>query len=254
MPVLADYTRFRWTWGGIDFQHGTDSPYDTSQTGASLGTSAAAGAGVGVRRCVLHFDRTALIAGADDAETHFDFLNITGGDPDDTWTSGDYTTLEGYLDDFWAAIKGKYPTGLKLAGYHWYRHGPGVGSPNPAERVTSRSVAGTSGGAPQAPQDACTITFRTAVRRSWGRAYLPGPSSSYLGSTGSYQSSGLVDVIATAAGDLVSAAIGSDFPLVVVSAVNSATFNVEAVEVDDLVDIQRRRRWKAPAYRNIIST
>ena len=173
MPVVAAYERFRALWGLIDWQGATGNPYSTAQTKPTMGTSAAAGTGVGVRRCVLHVDRQGQIAGEDDAEFHFDFLNITGGSPDDTWTSGDYTTLEGYLDTFWTAVKGYVSTGAKLAGYHWYRHGPGIVAPNPAERVVTRSVADTSSVNGMAPQCAATITFETAVRRSWGRTYLP---------------------------------------------------------------------------------
>jgi hypothetical protein len=201
----------------------------------------------------VHVDRTGLITGADDAEFHFDFLNITGGDPDDTWTSADYTTLEGYLDTFWTAIKGYVHPGCKNAGYHWYRHGPGIVGANPAERVTSRSVVGTSGGDPLPPQDSTTITLRTAVRRSWGRTYLPGLTTGAMGSAGEF-SNAFVDNIAAAADTLNSSANGSDFPLVVVSVVNSATLMVEAVEVDNVVDIIRRRRWKTASHKTIINT
>lgn len=252
MPVLADYTRFRWTWGGIDFQHGSGHPYGTSDTGPSAGASAAAGAGVGVRRAVLHVDRTGLVAGADDAEFHFDFLNITGGSPDDTWTSTDYSTLEGYLDTFWTAVKGYVSPGCKLSQYSWYRHGPGVGSPNPAERVTARSVVGTSGSGPLPPQDAATITLRTSVRRSWGRTYLPGLCENAMDGSSAHFSHAFCDNVGNAAAALLHSAIGGDFPMVVTSIVNSAVLNVEHIAVDDLADVIRRRRWKTASYKKIL--
>jgi hypothetical protein len=190
----------------------------------------------------------------DDAESHFDFLNVTGGTPDDTWTSTDYTTLEGYLDTWWNSVKPSVSSGIKLAGYHWYRHGPGVGTPNPAERVVSRSVAGGSGSNALPPQVASTVTFRTAVRRSWGRTYLPGPSATYLATDGSFDPSGWVNPVATATDTLVHAAAGADFPLVVTSVHLSAVLNVEATEVDNTPDIIRRRRFDSPTIKVIHNT
>jgi hypothetical protein len=169
VSVLTAYSRFRFLWGAVDWEGGSESPYTTAQTGATLGTSAAPGVGVGVRRCVLTFDRTAEIAGADDAECHFDFLNITGGDPDDTWTPTDYTTLEGYLDTWYGSVKSRLTQYQTLSGYRWYRHGPGINPPNPAERVTTRSVAGTSTADALPPQCASTLSPTPSPRSTRAR-------------------------------------------------------------------------------------
>lgn len=253
MPVLADYVRFRWLWGAVDWQSGSESPYTSAQTGANLGTSAAAGVGVGVRRAVLHFNRATMVANADDSECHFDFLNITGGDPDDTWTPTDYTTLEGYLATWWGSIKNTVKSSVKLDHISWYRHGPGINPPNPAERVTTVNVAGTGVADTMPPQVAQTTTFRTGVRRSWGRTYLPAMTIGAAdGGTGKCAVS-VVDELANAAGALLASAVAHDFPLVVTSKHLNAVLNVEAVEVDDLFDVIRRRRWKQTTYRKILT-
>jgi hypothetical protein len=251
--VLTAYERFRFLWGAVDWESGSESPYTTAQTGTSLGGSAAPGDGVGVRRCVVHFDRTGMAVGEDDAECHFDFLNITGGDPDDTWTSTDYETLEALLDTFWASIKGRYTDKLKLGGYHWYRHGPGVVAPNPAERVTTRAVAGTGSDPACPPQVAMSITFRTAVRRSWGRTYLPAFSAAQLTSEG-HPANDFVDAIATAASVLYSDANDADFPQVVVSKHLSAVLAIEAIECDNDSDVIRRRRWSTTSHKLVINS
>lgn len=253
VSVLTAYERFRFLWGAVDWQSGSESPYTTAQTGTNLGTSAAPGDGVGVRRCVVHFDRTALAVGEDDAECHFDFLNITGGDPDDTWTSTDYETLEALLDTWWASIKGYFTSGYKLAGYHWYRFGPGVTAPNPAERVTTRSVAGSGSDPACPPQVAMSITFRTAVRRSWGRTYLPAISANQLDATG-HPTNTCVDAFATAASVLYADANDADFPQVVVSKKLSAVLAIEAVECDNDPDVIRRRRFSVTSHKLIINS
>src|SRR6476646_218922 len=251
MGVLASYERFRFLWGAVDWQSGSDSPYASAQTGTNLGTSAAAGSGVAARRALLRFDRTSLHAGLDDAEMHFDFLNYTGGTPDDSWITSDFTTVEGYLATWWASVKTYVGSSTSLREIRWYRVGPGINPPNPAERVTSINVAGTGATQKLPPQMACTTTLRTAVRRSWGRTYLPSIVSSALGSDGSYNAT-MVDVIANAAGALATSAAGVDFPLVVVSKHLSALLHVEQVESDGVPDVVRRRRFKTADYRKIL--
>jgi hypothetical protein len=251
--VLTAYQRFRFLWGAVDWQGGSDSPYGSGDTGANLGTSAAPGGGVAARRAVLHFDRTTYASNEDDAEMHFDFLNYTGGDPDDSWTNTDFATVEGYLATWWASVKPYVSTKCVLREIRWYRAGPGITPPNPAERVTSIAVAGTSSSQPLPLQDACSITFRNSVRRSWGRSYLPCLTSNALASDGSYTST-FLDPVTTATGVLATSAAGGDFPLVVVSKHLSALLHVEAVETDNVPDIIRRRRLSVQTYRKIINT
>lgn len=248
--ALTAFSRLRMLWGALDWQAGSDNPYSSAET-VSGGSSAAAGAGIGVRRVVFTIDRATSHPGADAAEFHFDFLNMTGSAPDDTWITSDYTTLEGYLDTWFTAIKVFMPTGYKLTQYSWYRHGPGVGKPNPAERVLLKGtpVAGSASGHGLPPQAACTLTFRTAVRRSWGRTYLPLVCAT-PGSSGVLAAAD-VNSIASATNTLITSAAGADFFVVVVSDRLSAALNIEHLEVDDNIDIIRRRRWKQSTYKKL---
>jgi hypothetical protein len=251
ISVVA-YTRLRMLWGGFDWQHGTDNPYTTAQT-QNGGTSAVAGAGnVGVRRVVCTLDRS-LNSPADDVmQVHFDFLNQTSGAPDDTWTSSDYTTIETALDAFWTSYATFMATKTRLTQYSWYRVGTGITPPNPAQRVLVKPtpIAGVVASPASIPQTAFSLTFRTAVRRSWGRTYLPYAP----GMTGAEQriSSGNVDSIVGYANTLVTACASSDFHLVVTSLHLSASLNVEKLEGDDVMDVVRRRRWKHTSYRKIL--
>lgn len=250
MP-LTSYIRFRLLWGAVDWQNGTGNPYSAAQT-ASAPSAAAGSGGIGVRRVVATIDRTGILVGSDPAEVHFDFLNFTSGAPDDTWITSDYTTLEGYLNTFFNAVKIYGLSGSKVTQYAWYRVGSGVTSPNPAERTlvlgTPISMTGTAG--PLPPQAACSITFRTAVRKSWGRTYLPIGGATLNGDE--TIPTATVDAIANATNALVTSAAGSDFALVVTSLHLNASLNVEHVEVDNLVDVIRRRRWKSATYKKII--
>lgn len=239
-------------WGTFDWQHGSDNPYGTSQT-VSGGTSAVAGTGnIGVRRSTLYFDRASYSPGDDDVTIHFDWLNMTSGSPDDTWTSGDYTTMETLLLAFWTTTKVFSDPSLKLREIRWHRVGTGVTPPNPAERIflLTTPVVGTGSSFSQPPTTACSITFRTAVRRSWGRTYLP-YDAGVIGSNHRPSTSN-VDTICGAANTLNTAAAAADFHQVVTSLALSASLNVEKIEVDDVIDVVRRRRWKHTTYRKIL--
>src|SRR6186997_3090031 len=62
--------------------------------------------GYELRRVTTLYDRIDD-AGFDQdyAMTTLHLLNLTDGDPDSTWTTGDYTTVEGFLDAFWTTLK-----------------------------------------------------------------------------------------------------------------------------------------------------
>lgn len=183
---------------------------------------------------------------------HFDILNMTSSSPDDTWTTTDFTQCETALDAFFTALVNYWSTGYKLTTYNWYRVGEGVTKPNPAVRQLAKGtpIVGTSAGHLASPQTACSITFRTAVRRSWGRTYLPAPQLS--GNTAGVITTGNVDAIAGAANTLAVALAANDFYLVVTSKKLHAALNVERVEVDDVLDVIRRRRWKSSTYKKLL--
>jgi hypothetical protein len=248
---MLAFQRLRMLWGALDWQNGTDNPYPSAST-FSGGASAAGGAGsIGVRRATLVLDRLTQTPAADSIEMHFDFLNYTSGSPDDSWITSDFTTLEGYLNTWWASLTGYVDSKTRLAEIRWYRYGPGIVPPNPAVRVlTIGSPVAGSGIGYHTPQTACSITFRTAVRRSWGRTYLPWTGAA-LGST-LRPGNADCDAIANATQTLVNSAAGADFQLVVVSKRLSASLAVEKIEVDNTLDVIRRRRFKTSSYKKIL--
>lgn len=239
-------------WGALDWQQGSDNPYSAAQT-VSGGPDAVGGPGsIGVRRSVLVFDRKLYNPADDDIVAHFDWLNLTGGAPDDTWTTSDYTTMEAALLAFWTSWKPDVDQLTRLREIRWYRVGPGVVKPNPAERVFTLSPIspGTLTSASLPPQVCTSVTFRTAVRRSWGRTYMPWDSGTQTPQR--RLGAGKVDQLAGYANTLLTTAAAADFHQVVTSMHLSASLNVENVEVDDILDVIRSRRWKHTLYRKVL--
>jgi hypothetical protein len=238
-------------WGALDWQAGSGNPYSTGQT-VSGGTSALP-PGVGVRRAILVIDRTAALAGADPAEMHLDWLNFTSGSPDDSWITSDFTTCEAAITTWFSALAPYITSAYKLSFINWYRAGVAVGTPNPVIRSTAVSIPGTGAGTGAPPQVACSITFRTAVRKSWGRTYVPLGNLAASNITGSgLITNAMVDAIAAATNTMVTSQASNDFALVVTSLRLSASLNVEHVEVDNMLDVIRRRRYRAATYKKIL--
>jgi hypothetical protein len=249
--MATAYARLRVNWGCFDITllQSTTPGYSAAQIQTG-GPSAVIGSGVGVRRATLVLDRTGIRTDADVAIMHFDFLNVTAGNADDTWTTTDFTTLEGYIQTFMTAMKPYLQIGISFTEIDWHRVGTGVSKPNPAERqlILATPIAGT-GSSINPPQVACSLTFRTGVRKSWGRTYMP-YGAGLTG--GSKLASGVVDTIATALNTMVTSAASADMHLVVVSKPLSSSLNVERIEVDDNLDVIRRRRWKKSTYRKLL--
>lgn len=181
------------------------------------------------------------------------YVNSTGGNIDTTWTSADYAAVESAIQAFWTGNPTYFSDSVRLVEHRWYAFGPEVIAPNPPSRVTTLGtpIAGTSTGA-FVRQVACTVTLRTALRRHWGRIYLPFVSSVYV--TDGQLTSGNVDSLTTAARTMLLAAETSQGVVPVVwDRTRKLAYTVTGIEVDSVPDIQRRRRPRDTGYRKILS-
>lgn len=247
--ALVAFDRLRMLWGALDWQTGA-SPYSPAQTSHG-GASAIAGVGVGARRASLIWARSVTGSFVEDVMvSHFDFLNITGGDPDDSWTTADYAAINNDIATWWSSMQGEISSRITLREVRWYRIGSGITPPNPPEDVFPVGTLGTATGDMLPPQVACAVTFKTAVRTSWGRTYLPGFVESSNGPDGRLDSTDAL-AVANKLGNLVTDAASHDFRLVVYSAKLQALLNVESIQVDNTWDIIRSRRYATPTYRAV---
>lgn len=205
----------------------------------------------------------------------FHFAKITAGVVDNAWVDADFTALEALLDTFWTTWMARTGGSLVMSQYRWYKVGPaieialgGPGRTGPPVRTTTKTIAGPTSSAvlSMPPQVAITVTERTSDPKAWGRVYLPGPfavSSGYTDQNGRIPSS-FVTALATAAETLYDGALAAAKPVVVWSsakperttkdetvlpAAAARLLTVDTLQVDDLFDVIRSRRWKAPNLR-----
>lgn len=242
------YSRAKFFWGALDVVHSDETPYSPAQTHA-MGTNALP-PGIGVRRAQFVITRSLMVPPQDAMTTHLDFLNLTNGSPDDTWNDADFVTLETLLTTWWQGLAGLMFNKTVLDELRWYRVGPGIVPPNPAIRIHDMNITGTSASS-LPPQVAASITFKTVPRRQWGRMYMPFLGLTALSADGRFQSSS-IDAVAAITRTLFNDAIAADFPPVIYSPTRGKAYTIETVQIDNVPDVIRSRRFNEATYKGII--
>jgi hypothetical protein len=219
------------------------------------------------RRFAMEFTRPAPSGFLEDkAIMTWDLYNVTDNVVDNTWTTTDFTTVEGHFLTWWTSVKTWMHTGLSYAGGRWYRMQfapltsakPFKPSGPPVRIYQPSPVPGTGGTQPLAFQTSCAVTERTPLPRHWGRSYLPTlASSSTVIDTNGRWTSGLRTAIAGAYDTLDNNLRGSGFGQIVpVTQLDRAAargwLGITGFRVDDVPDVIRRRRPKFVAVRTIL--
>lgn len=215
------------------------------------------------RRFVIKWTRLTPVGTVEDfAQFKLDLVNITSDELDVTWTDADYAAVKTPIQTFCTAqlprIAGSQ-TFSELRAYAM-RFNPAPDPARPfAETGSPRYVTtltGTGSIANTLPyQVAPTVTFRTAWARHWGRIYLPTPPTTMIDTNGRLTSTYTTST-GTAAKTMLSSLHDAGFyPVVPVGQLDKNSFHallgITAVVVDDVPDIQRRRRAKQPAVRSV---
>lgn len=163
------------------------------------------------------------------------------GDPVDT----DFEIVEARLDGLWTALK-SYRTTLALSGeYRWYGPFDAPGPHGDAIRVTSSTaLSGTSAGPAEPQQVACSVTEITDVRRRWGRFYIPCLTQATVdtGTLGLFKTT-FITAVADAAEDAFIQS-NPNWRFVVFGAPLPTSLEVREIRVDNVPDVQRRRRYE----------
>lgn len=163
--------------------------------------------------------------------------------------------VETDFDTLWTTLKARVHSDYTLVEYRWHSFS-GVGTkPGPAVRVTSRSVAGTNVGTRLPDQDAATVSFKTASRKHWGRIYLPGLTNSSMATRGMLDGTVYVDAVAAAFHTFFASVVAHAWGQpVVASRVYNGLCEISELQMDDIPDIQRRRRANRAGYKKVYTS
>lgn len=225
--------------------------------------------GYELRKLTCSYLRTPLTGVPQDAAmTTHHFLNLTGGTPDASWITSDYTAVESAFDTFWSSLNAYYHTTTKLSEYLWRADGPAFRpfgtALSPTLRRTARSAAGTVTAQNMLPpQCAMTVTETTAskytvedvegagaqLRNRWGRFYMPAGSTATC--VDGRLSSATQTALANGADTFYEACVTAGLIPVVYSPTTGHSWSVLEIHVDDIFDVIRSRRFTEPLSRNV---
>lgn len=186
----------------------------------------------------------------DAAMVTLDFVNITADVPDNSWTDADFQVVENAVAVWWTAIAQYYTANTILDQLRWYRIGPEVDPPQPAVRIWEYNTPGSASTEALPPQVAMSVTEKTAIRRRWGRMYLPAPAEITSDGNGRIVAS-VGNALANATQTLYETCFTNDFIPVVYSPSVGRAYTVNAIQVDDVFDVIRSRRHKVTLRRDL---
>lgn len=185
----------------------------------------------------------------------FALAKIIGGGLYGSLAPSEMSSLETDMDTLFSTLATKQDSDYTLSEYVWHEHSTGHPATDkgyevvgPAVRRTSKSITGTQTTARQPDQISSTISFRTASRKHWGRVYFPGLSTGQNdGNFGRIQAA-TVDVLATNWRTFAVAAEAKSAKSGVYSWKKGSFLALSEIRVDNVWDIQRRRRAKQQSY------
>lgn len=212
------------------------------------------------RKFTLKYENTLSNAAADDQYLSIEVVNLTGGQVDGSWTSGDYQAVQGVLGTLVDSLAGYitgYLTCTQLTAYarafapygtttsdgkikHFVDSGPPLFIHNWTKPST--------GGQNAIPQACTTVTEMTATRAHWGRNFLPTLAPGNIGAGGRILTpvmQGILDAWDNAYTQLSNAEYLPVVPSTMANKVAAHTLQgVTGLRIDDVPDIQRRRRHR----------
>jgi hypothetical protein len=206
-----------------------------------------------------------LAGGTDDAVTTHHFVYAPGGTPSDTWASAQFEAVEAALATLWGVLDFAYSnvSGPKQA--RWYKFGPAIVPPQAPVRILDLTLSGTSAGTTlqMPPQVALSVTEKTTDPKSWGRFYLPAfiqPIGTQYGRLDASNQGAIADAVDAFYEACIAASV---FPVVYSSAKperqtaggstlparGARALPVKQIQIDDVFDVIRSRRWSDPLLR-----
>lgn len=205
----------------------------------------------------------------DKAICTWDIANLTDGNFDSSWSAADFTAVKarvnGMISD-WAAMMSNQFTCTERRYYltrfaeiqtpeHRFEYG---GAPISLDVVP---IVGASASEALPYQVALSVTERTAWPRHWGRFYLPGATETLSDGKGRWTAATVNSLLASFTSHY-NWFWDNQFPIIVpvTQRMNPGDppgtvrlvkeiLSVNELQIDDIPDVQRRRRPKQPAIR-----
>jgi hypothetical protein len=204
-------------------------------------------------------------AGTDDAVTTHHFLYAPGGTPSAEWTATQFEAVEAAFATFFGTFDDYYGTNEGPKQIRWYKAGPEIVPPQVPVRIVDLTPRGVGSASADnlPPQCAISVTEKTTDPKSWGRFYLPAMLATVPNDSGRIDAlpqgfiadgadafyeacvtAGTIPVVYSTAKPSRSTAGGGTLP-----ARDARALPVKQIQVDDVFDVIRSRRWNEPLLR-----
>jgi len=205
----------------------------------------------GFSRCQLVFNRTTPSGFREDVMvTHMDWVLNAGGEVSKLGAS-EMAEVETALNTFHDNVAGLFPSSHTLAYFIWHDYSPISTRPGPAVRTTTTSKVGSAAASRMPDQISITTTYHTASRLHWGRSYWPMNAVANLDTTYGRVSDTRCGTLGTHMDTLLGTnGTGDAITPVVTSIQYHGCLNIRELVVDNVFDIQRRRRAKFASFRS----
>jgi hypothetical protein len=217
-----------------------------------------------LRRLQAVFTQKDALVASDDARIlTIDYIKLAAGAPVSSWDAADLTGIRTRFETFWTTLKPEFSADISLTRMKIYKLGPAVFPPQvPVYDATVASPA-TGSATPLPPQCACSVTEKAGSKQFWGRFFLPPPGVTRITQYGRFTTAFLT-LVADAADVMYEGARVAGTPAVVyrrplpvrqqkngvqLPARSASAWTVDDLQVDDIVDVIRSRRWKTPLLR-----
>jgi hypothetical protein len=226
------------------------------------------------RRLQMEFSVTgASLLDEDIRVITFHAIKLSGGAPINTWDSADFQAMTVAIDTWWNAVKVWYHQNFVWTRLAFYRAGPNVVPPQTHVFESLQNSGGLSLGQTLPPQVAVSVTERAGQKKNWGRFYMPAPAVTSSTGVQAMTDSGrpntaMLTAFADATDALYESQLTANRPFVVYRPLLEAgrptkdrpqgselperpanAQTVDTIQVDDVFDVIRSRRWDNPTLR-----
>lgn len=217
----------------------------------------------------------------DMAQWGLNIAQVSAGLLNTDWQAADYTTVDGNVEALWTILRTVTSNTHTLVDYQYHLRSYsselkiGLSVPQtvtepdgsvreiqrfapsgPPLHTVVKNQGGSVSGTPHPYSSAMSVTLKSAVRRHWGRVYLPGLASALT--PGAFGRFDVVQMqtVADAFHDFFAAIDTAGFAIVVPSSQANRKYaagllSVTQVQVDDIPDTVRRRRSKQALNRAV---
>jgi hypothetical protein len=195
------------------------------------------------------FDREGLSAGEDVAVITCHIRQVVAGAPDLLpVTDEGRDNFKGRIVNWWDEVQSFVAQQITFREARFYDVPAAPGTPM-GDPVTILAVdgPGTGSSGPLPPQIAVSVTYKTDKRLTWGRHYLPGPTRAMLDNSGRLEATAATGILN--ASKLLTSRSGTGAALTIFSRKEWTHHDPQTIQVDDIFDVIRSRRYEMPLFR-----